>query len=227
MKIINIHAHLHDDQDIDERVAHYISEGVVRTCLIGRDNVRLAMEKYPKFVIGLGMVLPGIDGASIVDRYHDWGMAGCKFIAPRAPYDSDAYMPFYEKMEAYGMLAAFHTGFVSDFGLDTSTRWMHPMTLDRIARRFHNLRIIGYHLGNPWYVDACSLVLTFPNIYFDLTGGAVRACPLSYLRHVFSPSGRSRSFPPVSTGTPSSTRASTWGSSASSATARTTPRPST
>lgn len=185
MKIINVHGHVWEDQDPDERVAHYMYDGVVRICLIGDKKARIALEKYPKLVIGLGIVYPGRDKPEIIDRYHGEGFKGAKFISPSAPYDSDAFFPFYEKVLAHGMIATFHTGYVSgEVAEDTSNLWMQPMTLDRIVRRFGELRIIGYHLGNPWYTDACSLALSYPNIFWDLSGGTVRATPLSYLRHI-------------------------------------------
>jgi len=186
LKIINVHAHIWEDQDVDERIAHYTCDGMVKICVIGQTKARMAMEKYPDLVIGLGMVMPGRDPVEIIDRYKGEGFAGAKFIMPAAPYDSDAYFPYYERIVKHGMVATFHTGFVSaDFGADTSSLWMQPMTLDRIARNFKEMRIIGYHIGNPWYTDACSLALSYPNIYWDLSGGTVRATPLSYLRHIF------------------------------------------
>lgn len=186
MKIINVHAHIWEDEDVDKRVAHYTCEGMARICVIGASKARLALEKYPKLVIGLGIVFPGKDPVEIIDRYHDEGFAGAKFICPCAPYDCDGYMAYYERLVERKMVAAFHTGYVSDLGVDTSILWMHPMTLDRIARRFKGLKVIGYHIGNPWYTDACSMALNFENVFWDLSGGTVRATPFSYLRHVFS-----------------------------------------
>ncbi len=184
MKIINVHGHVRENQEPEERVAHYDYPGLVKLCLIGREKARLAIERFPDLVIGLGIVYPGEDKPDIIDMYRDQGFKGAKFIAPRAPYDVDEYMPFYEKLASSGMVATFHTGYVSG-NHDTSSLWMHPMTLDRIARRFPELPIIGYHLGNPWYTDACSMALSHDNVYWDMSGGTVRATPLSYLKHVF------------------------------------------
>jgi len=186
MKIINVHAHIWEDQDVDQRIAHYTCEGTVKICVIGRQKARLALQKYNQLIIGLGIVFPGEDPPDIIDWYAGEGFSGAKFISPRAPYDSKEYFPYYEKLAQRDMVAAFHTGYVSDFGRDTSILWMHPMTLDRIARNFKDLKIIGYHIGNPWYADACAMALNFPNVFWDLSGGTVRATPLSFLRHVFS-----------------------------------------
>ncbi len=186
MKIINVHAHVWEGQDVDERVAHYSTDGMVRICLIGRDEARVAMERYPDLVIGLGEVRPGYDSPEIIEKYYDEGFAGAKFICPKGPYDRDEFLGFYEKLQEHSMVATFHTGYLGGTGYDTSTLWMHPMTLDRIARNFTDLRIIGYHLGNPWYTEACSLALSHENIWWGLSGGTVRAMPLSYLKHVFS-----------------------------------------
>ena len=186
MKIINVHAHIWENEDVDARIAHYACNGMVRICVIGASKARLAIEKYPKLAVGFGIVFPGKDPVEIIDKYSAEGFAGAKFICPRAPYDCDQYLAYYERLVENRMIAAFHTGYVSDLGFDTSILWMHPMTLDRIARRFKELKIIGYHIGNPWYTDACAMALNFENVFWDLSGGTVRATPLSYLRRVFS-----------------------------------------
>jgi len=186
MKMINVHAHCWETEDPDKRVAHYSCEGMVKICLIGRDKARAAVKKYPDLVIGLGIIHPGEDAVTLIDMYRQQGFKGVKFINPKAPYDTADYFKYYEKCRVNKMVAAFHTGYVSDGGRDVSSLWMHPMTLDRIARKFPDVNIIGYHIGNPWYTDACSVALNFPNVYWDLSGGTVRAAPLSYLKHVFS-----------------------------------------
>jgi predicted TIM-barrel fold metal-dependent hydrolase len=51
---------------------------------------------------------------------------------------------------------------------------MRPAYLDRIARHFPQLPLIGAHFGNPWYEEAAELARMHPNVYFDLTGSTLK-----------------------------------------------------
>jgi predicted TIM-barrel fold metal-dependent hydrolase len=61
-----------------------------------------------------------------------------------------------------------------------------PGTLDTLARAFPELVMIGAHLGSPWFLEALSVALYHKNVYFDLSGGAVRANSLPLFRRIFS-----------------------------------------
>ena len=52
MKIINVHAHVWDDEDVEARVAHYSCEGMVRICLIGREDSYGKYDLYVSFPEG-------------------------------------------------------------------------------------------------------------------------------------------------------------------------------
>jgi predicted TIM-barrel fold metal-dependent hydrolase len=72
------------------------------------------------------------------------------------------------------MVLLFHTGTVlrvdEDIYYDVDSSRLRPVYLDRVARRFPTLKIIGAHLGNPWYEEAAMTLFWNPNIYFDLSG---------------------------------------------------------
>jgi predicted TIM-barrel fold metal-dependent hydrolase len=51
---------------------------------------------------------------------------------------------------------------------------MKPILLDRIARRFPSLKLIGAHLGNPWYEEAAMTLFWNENLYFDLSGTVLK-----------------------------------------------------
>jgi len=69
----------------------------------------------------------------------------------------------------------FHTGMVSrgleDTKFRVSSDFMRPVRLDKIARCFPNLIIIGAHLGHPWCDEAAVIMTHNPNVYFDICGG--------------------------------------------------------
>jgi predicted TIM-barrel fold metal-dependent hydrolase len=51
---------------------------------------------------------------------------------------------------------------------------MKPIFLDRIARKFPTLKLIGAHLGNPWYEEAAMTLFWNENVYFDLSGTVLK-----------------------------------------------------
>jgi len=195
--IVNMHAHLYARDDLELTIEHHRHPDVRWTCFCGieeADNpaVKKAMLKYPDFVVGLGVVELGPDeaDAGTVSRLHDEGFKGLKLIYPHEPYDNHKYFPVYERAEALGMPILFHTGFVAleppgDRASATMTK-MRPDRFDAIAREFPNLNLIGAHLGVPYYWEAVAMATYHENVYFDLTGGCVRALPLPTLRYIFS-----------------------------------------
>ena len=91
-------------------------------------------------------------------------------------------MPIYAKMEELGVPVYFHTGIVGRWGdgekdLDVDTYRNKVIFLDRAARAFPKLTIIGAHLGNPDYGEGAMLMRWHPNLYFDLSGSSLKAYP--------------------------------------------------
>ena len=52
--------------------------------------------------------------------------------------------------------------------------YMHPVSLDTLARMFPEWTIQGAHLGNPWYEEAAMCCRWNPNLYFDLSGSTLK-----------------------------------------------------
>jgi predicted TIM-barrel fold metal-dependent hydrolase len=82
-------------------------------------------------------------------------------------YD-ELFDPLYEYAESEGLPVMFHTG-------DTATRdgsllHSHPITLDRLANRRKNLKVVACHFGNPWIMDVAELVYKHENIFADISG---------------------------------------------------------
>ena len=191
MKIINVHAHLWPHQEIDERVEHYSMPEVARTCLCGdNEKVLLAAQEHPDSVIPLAKVADEDVTASAVERFRSEGFRGLKMIGLSRAYDASAYYGLYEAAESLRMPVLFHTGFLSVKPAQrrgtVSMLKMRPGTLDTLGRAFPDLRMIGAHLGAPWYLEACNVAAHHANAYFDLSGGTVRRHPASLYRLIFS-----------------------------------------
>jgi predicted TIM-barrel fold metal-dependent hydrolase len=116
-----------------------------------------------------------LDG-NIVEEFLSQGFRGLKCITPYFAYDHDYYLPVYEAAERLGLPVLFHTGLFRPGKADPVTRRpvvanMRPLTLDRIARSFPNLKIVAAHMGTTLFrQEAAQLAMLHPNLYCDLAG---------------------------------------------------------
>lgn len=191
-RIINVHGHLRHDQDIPARIKTWESwnvEKFICLCLDQRQASKgyftneaylACRDKLGDIVVGFASVsvheVEGIDGPDDIERYKDQGFAGLKFHTPSRPLNDDIYFPIYEKAQALNMPMLIHTGYVapadSDGHMGVDSMNMRPYALDRVARMFPNLKIIGAHLGSPHHDEALQMIHGHPNIYFDFSGGS-------------------------------------------------------
>ncbi len=190
--IIDAHHHLLKGPEYLERLVSESSRlGIERVCLIGAGTYNLgrgeaasnldvikAVEKFPELFIGLANFNLGIDPPSMIDEFAEMGFSGIKFIRPLKNYDDKEYYPIYGRMESHGLPGLFHLGIVSrspdDKYYDVNNDRHRPIYLDTLARAFPSLKIIGAHLGNPWYEEAAMSARWNPNLYFDLSGSTLQ-----------------------------------------------------
>jgi predicted TIM-barrel fold metal-dependent hydrolase len=186
--VIDVHNHLPADWKpyVDRLRAEAAKLGIDRVvvCTTGtpgsatNEQVAEAVAANPDFLLGLGHIRLGEEGPRVVDHIKCAGLHGIKLIRPRVRYDDDAAMEIYLRAAAYGMPILFHLGIVArsphDAAMDVSIARMRPAYLDRIARHFPQLPLIGAHFGNPWYEEAAELARMHPNVYFDLTGSTLK-----------------------------------------------------
>ena len=194
---------LEDDMVIDAHI-HYRAEkgylgwllrecdrlGIDKVCLLGRvDDLVQAKAESPDRVIPLALVRLGYDAPTVVDDLRDRGMTGLKIINPRYNYDDERNFPIYRRADAYGMPILFHLGIVArgeqDVALDKNSNRMRPIYLDYIARTFPSLKIIGAHLGNPWYEEASMSARWNSNLWFDLSGSTLKKKTPEFIRSLF------------------------------------------
>lgn len=205
-EVIDFHAHYARQPDFIPRlIASMPAAGIDRICLcsageqygmVGNAEVHEAFEQHPGKIIGLAFVRLGVDPPACIDEAVAQGFRGIKIINPTAPYDNASFFPYYERMEAHGLVGLFHTGIVArtsrdrEFGINST--FMTPMRLDAVARTFPGMNIVAAHLGAPWHDEASALARFHPNFYVDLTGAnwggwRVNKTPEFYLRHFFWP----------------------------------------
>jgi len=197
-RIIDAHHHVGDEAYADRLAEVCKKLGIVKVCLVATNvpgaetdnnaNTKQAFRKYPDLFVGFGGVnMWQDDGPDQVQRLHDEGFRGLKFIIPPKPYNDPSYDPIYERAQELGMIALFHLGIVARHAsrnVRTDNNLMRPIYLDTIARSFPELTVIGAHLGNPWYEEATMSCRWNPNLYFDLSGSTLKKKSPQFLKEL-------------------------------------------
>jgi predicted TIM-barrel fold metal-dependent hydrolase len=167
-----------------KNVENIQKSGVDAICVSGgNDTVAKLVKDFPGYVTGFIYIRLGFDEPEIIDRYRDRGFKGVKFIYSKRDYDDERNWEVYEKIEKNGMPTLFHTAIVAGSGENwqikdrVSSNYMKPINLDKVARCFPKMTVVGAHLGYPWYEEAMGMMAWHPNVYFDLCIGQ-----LSYLK---------------------------------------------
>jgi len=192
--IIDFHTHYHhyfpgkgpetdgaSREEVAERVQQLKELGIDRVCMCGSggeqgdEHLAKVIEWHPDVFLGLGYVHLGRHGADRVDQVRDRGFAGLKAIGPLVSYADDACFPVYERAQELGMPILFHTGQLSRALKPEPTRYissgdMQFIHLDRVARAFPELKMVGAHLGVPSFAEAAWVCRMNANVYFDVSG---------------------------------------------------------
>ena len=203
-KIVNVHTHIHKDQDIDARVKLWRECNVRKVCVqvgstvdtderYGNEGVLKWMRKYPDIILGFAHPDLGreMDKSETIDQFKDQGFTGLKFIRPVYSYDDERYFPLYERAEQLGMPILFHTGYLwcapgqRQPGLSQDK--MRAIRLDTIARSFPNLRMMMAHLGNPEFDVGLDLIMFFENLWGEYSGHSGSKFRETVLRKLFRP----------------------------------------
>jgi hypothetical protein len=91
--------------------------------------------------------------------------------------DDDDCVPIYELAMKYRAPIIFHTG--DCVSTMARLKFSHPLTVDDLAFRFPDLKIVMAHMGNPWLWDAAEVIYKNENVYADLSG-LVTGLPEAY-----------------------------------------------
>jgi predicted TIM-barrel fold metal-dependent hydrolase len=184
LRIIDNHCHYQKtDGFLEQMLEKGHQAGVEAFCLNGggvrwrqnhNDKVMTAAEKHPGTIIPIAFCYLGEHTAADVYAWYRAGFRGLKVQCPTNLYDADEYFPLYAAAEECRMPVLFHTGVSARFPnhdhWDTSSRYMMPLTLDRIARCFPDLTLWAGHLGVPDTWAASMLMRVHPHVHFDLCG---------------------------------------------------------
>ena len=100
------------------------------------------------------------------------GDLGCKGIKLGPNYQdfdptgTEAFKMF-SRLESDGIPIIFHQG-TSPMS-DAPLTYAHPLTTDKVAMAFPDLKIILAHLAHPWQADCITVVRKHPNVWADVS----------------------------------------------------------
>lgn len=188
--IIDFHHHLlSGDGYVKKMVAAMDASGIDKVCLSGlgvpsanwlgdtspgNEDVEAATREHPGRIVPIGVVRLGVDTPEKIVELHEKGFIGLKTTRPLFNYDDPRLDEMYAKAEELRMPVLFHTGFIvgscCDARDDVSSARTQPVLLDRVARRFPELKIVMAHLGMPWFEEAAQMCRFHDNVFADLSG---------------------------------------------------------
>ncbi|MEN6644825.1 MAG: amidohydrolase family protein [Armatimonadia bacterium] len=182
--IIDNHCHYQLTEGfLDQMLEQGQAAGVSHFCLNGggprwrqhdNNDVLTAAEAHPGTIVPVAFCNLGEDTAAQVYAWYRAGFRALKTQCPTANYDDEAFFPVYAAAEECRMPILFHCGISARFPnhdhWNSSSRYMMPLTLDRIARVFPTLTIWAAHLGVPDTWHAAMLTRVHPHVHFDLCG---------------------------------------------------------
>lgn len=100
----------------------------------------------------------------------DLGLKGIKLGANYQSFDplETRALAIYAYAEKHGLPILFHNG--TSAVKSASIPAAHPLTVDEIASRYPELRIVMAHMGHPWTVDTAVVIRKHPHVYSDISG---------------------------------------------------------
>src|SRR4051812_26272310 len=174
---IDVHMHFRNEANYLPTLVKLYRERNAMACVNGffkeMPAVMAATKQYPDVVVPFARIM--LDDDDVLKQIDELEKMGCKGVGelrnPRYNYDDERYFPIYEKIEAKGWPALFHTG-IAGFGALGMPR-MRAEFMITIAAKFTKLQIIAAHLGNPDYEEAAEVARWCKNVHLDITGSTL------------------------------------------------------
>jgi uncharacterized protein len=159
---------------------------------MGNDWLAGLSDRFPGVLMGFGSVDPHKpDAVAEVDRCASLGLKGLKFHPTMQAFHpaDEAFYPIWERAQAHGMRALFHTG-TCGIGAGTpgasglKIRYSHPAFLDAVGADFPGLTLIAAHFGWPWSMECLALAMHKSNVFIELSGWAPAYLPPEVKREI-------------------------------------------
>jgi predicted TIM-barrel fold metal-dependent hydrolase len=148
-------------------------------------DVIAAHPKRFKGLIGINpsRIMPWLDKLEVAVK--EWGFVGAH-LYPHwfgQPPDDRIYYPFYAACAKLGVPIQIQVGHSAQSFLRTVAQ---PITLDRVAIDFPELKIIGIHIGHPWTDEMISMAWKHPNVFIGSDAHAPKYWSESFVKFINS-----------------------------------------
>ncbi|MBE7520826.1 MAG: amidohydrolase [Burkholderiales bacterium] len=132
---------------------------------VPNEEVAELVRLYPKRFIGFGAVGSADPAASVreIERIVDLGLRG---VAMDNGYwkrydDDETLFPVYEAVEKAELILSL----TSSMYIGDDMTFSMPVHIQRVARKFPNLKITVPHGGWPWTTEMCAVAFQCTNVY--------------------------------------------------------------
>jgi predicted TIM-barrel fold metal-dependent hydrolase len=156
------------------------------------ERVAAYCEQFPGRFHGLAGIDPsrGMEGLRELERgIREYGFVGAHLyphwfeLAP----DHAKYYPFYAKCCELDVPIMMQIGHCLDYQRDRILPSVgRPITLDRVAIDFPELKLIGIHLGWPWTEEMIAVCFKHANVHMAGDAYAPKHWPKEYIHYVNS-----------------------------------------
>jgi predicted TIM-barrel fold metal-dependent hydrolase len=173
-------------------IAPVLGSGHPATWRLPYETVAHVVEQHPTRFRGLAGIDP-TEGMAGVKRLEsavkDLGFVGAQFYPHwfGLPPDHRKWYPFYTKCAELGVPIQLQVGhclrYSADYPLESVGR---PITLDRVACDFPELKIVGSHTGWPWVEEMISVAWKHPNVYISSDAYAPKHWTAEFVRFINS-----------------------------------------
>ena len=161
------------------------------------DYIAGLVEAHPNRFSGMIGVDPSKIMESLAEVEHavrDLGFVGAHLYPhwfDEAP-DAAKYYPFYAKCCELDVPIQMQVGHCLVYNQHRRLPSVgHPICLDRIAMDFPDLKLIGIHIGYPWYEEMISVAWKHANVYIGLDAYAPKYWPEA-TRHYMNSFGQDK-----------------------------------
>jgi uncharacterized protein len=132
---------------------------------ISNDDVAELVSLYPGRFIGFGGA-GGSDSKSILTEVDKIAQLGLRGVAMDNGYwglydDDERLFPVYQRIQDHGLILSL----TSSMYLGDDMTYCMPVHIQRVAKRFPNLKIVVPHGGWPWTTQMCAVALQCSNVH--------------------------------------------------------------
>ncbi len=135
-----------------------------------REVVQFCKELETPAVAFMALDLNDEDWRAQFEEGLELGVRGIKLYPVMAVFDprDPVHDPFYALAQEHGLPILWHMGATLSSPGDLEVT--NPLVVDKVARRFPDLKQIIAHMGHPWQRDAVQVVRKNRNVVCDISG---------------------------------------------------------